>query len=265
MDVKSLYTNIPNQEGIDAVTTFLEQSDKSSLISVIKSFLWLILTLNNFTFNEQNFLQTSGVSMGTKCAPTYANLFMGYFENTFNYPHIENKSTLYLRYIDDIFMLWNGTEKELTDFIKMLDSAHPTIKFETKHSLDEVNFLDTKVKITSNNQLITTLYKKPTDRHTFLHRKSYHPPATKKSIPYSQALRLCSDDNDYHAQLEELKIKFTNRGYKENEIIDQFNKATQQDRDKLLTSNKIVFSTKYNKNLPNIGKNIYKRIGIFFI
>ena len=89
--------------------------------------------------------------MGTKCAPSYANHFMGYFENTFIYPHIENKSTLYLRYIDDIFMLWNGREKELTDFIKMVESAHPTIKFEIKYSFDEVNILDTKVKITSNN------------------------------------------------------------------------------------------------------------------
>lgn len=110
MDVKSLYTNIPNQEGIDAVTSFLEQSDKTSLIPVIKSFLWLILTLNNFIFNEQNFLQTSGVSMGTKCALSYANLFMGHFENTFIHPHIQNKSTLYLKYIDDIFMLWNALE-----------------------------------------------------------------------------------------------------------------------------------------------------------
>ena len=70
------------------------------------------------------------------------------------------------------------------------------------------------------------------------------------------------NDNDYYAQLEEFKIKFTNRGYKENEIIEQFNKATEQDRDKLLTyktkqnSNKIVFSTKYNQNLPNIGQHI---------
>ena len=83
MDVKSLYTNIPNHEGIDAVRSLLTQSDKQSQIPVITSFLWLILTLNNFTFNDKHFLQTSGVSKGTKCAPSYANLFMGNFEDTY--------------------------------------------------------------------------------------------------------------------------------------------------------------------------------------
>ena len=266
MDVKSLYTNIPNQEGIDAVKAFLEYSDNKLLIPIVSSFLWLILTLNNFIFNDRNFLQTSGVSMGTKCAPSYANLFMGYFEKKFIYPHLIDKSSLYLRYIDDIFIISNGTEEELNTFIKTVNEAHPTIKFDINYSYNEINFLDTMIIINANNQLVTTLYKKPTDKNTFIHRKSYHPPATKKSIPYSQALRLsriCSQDDDYHNQLEELKIKFLERGYKESEIIYQFNKASGQDRNSLLKyqtkdrNMKIVFSTKYHKNLPNIGKAMH--------
>ena len=133
-------------------------------------------------------------------------------------------------FINDIFFIWNGTEEELKSFINRVNRVHPTIKFETNYSYTEINFLDTTVKITSNNELVTTLYKKETDRNTFLHRKSYHPPSTKKSIPYSQALRIsriCSDDNDYHKQLEELKDRFIQRGYGKKEIIDQLNKATQ--------------------------------------
>ena len=78
--------------------------------------------------------------------------------------------------------------------------VHPT-KFEANYSYTEINFLDTTVKITSNNEQVITLYQKETDRNTFLHRKSYHPPSTKKSFPYSHALRIskiCPDDNDYH-------------------------------------------------------------------
>ena len=94
---------------------------------------------------------------------------------------------------------------------------HPTIKFETKYSYMEINFLDTTVKITSSNELVTTPYKKETERNTFLHCKSYHPPSTKKNIPYSQALqisRICSND-DYHKQLEELNDRFIQSGYRE--------------------------------------------------
>ena len=124
MDVKSLYTNIPNKEGIDAVRSFITQSDKQSQIPVITSFLWLILTLNNFTFNDKHFLQTSGVSMGTKCAPSYANLFMGNLEKTHILPLLQEKSSLYLRFIDDIFFLWNGTEEELKSFINRVNMVH---------------------------------------------------------------------------------------------------------------------------------------------
>ena len=140
---------------------------------------------------------------------------MGNFEETFIYPHIVGKSLLYLRFIDDIFMLWKGTEEELKEFIKRINEAHPSIKFDVNYSYTEVNFLDTLVKITSNNELVTTLYRKPTDRNTFIHRKSYHPPATKKSIPYSQALRLsriCSKDEDYQLELEKTSSQVYRKG-----------------------------------------------------
>ena len=50
--------------------------------------------------------------MGTKCAPTYASLFMGRFEETHIIPRIRNHTLMYIRYIDDLFMIWMGTEKE---------------------------------------------------------------------------------------------------------------------------------------------------------
>ena len=51
-----------------------------------------------------------------------------------------------------------------------------------------------------NNRLQTTLYQKPTDRQNYLHAKSAHPLSLKKSIPYSQALRIkrvCSTFDEY--------------------------------------------------------------------
>ena len=229
MDVKSLYTNIPKREGINAVKSFLDTSSIKQLTPIITTFLRLILTLNNFIFNDTNFLQTSGVSMGTKCAPSYANLFMGKFAEMYILPQHLNKCSLYLRYIDDIFFIWKNSEAELKSFIKEINEIHPTIKFDVKYSYKEISFLDTTVRIASNNELVTTLHKKPTDKQSFLHHKSYHPSSTKKSIPFSQALRLsriCSDKIDYFNQLEELKLKFTQRGYP----ATQFKKASDIDR-----------------------------------
>ena len=81
LDVRSLYTNIPHSEGIEACRAALNtrqvlQPPTEDLIHLIK----LILTKNNFTFEEEHYLQIHGTTMGTRMAPSYANLFMGNLE-----------------------------------------------------------------------------------------------------------------------------------------------------------------------------------------
>ena len=130
MDVSALYTNIPNNEGIYAVEETLSKNNISlSLINVIKIFLHLILTLNNFIFNGKHYLQIKGCAMGTKCAPNYANLFMGDFESKHIYPRIQNKSLLYHRFIDDIFLIWTSSKNELQTFLQEINQIHDSIKF----------------------------------------------------------------------------------------------------------------------------------------
>ena len=40
----------------------------------------MILTMNNFSFNNEHYLPKHGTAMGTRMAPSYANLFKGKFE-----------------------------------------------------------------------------------------------------------------------------------------------------------------------------------------
>ena len=223
LDVKSLYTNIPNEEGIEAVQAAIAGSPYTNASSkVITTFLWLILTLSNFIFNSINYLQKQGVTMGSICSPSYANLFMGYFESKYIYPMIRGKCKFYTRYIDDIFLIWKGTEEELKEMFRRLNNLHPTIKFEPNYSFREINFLDTIIYKDGNFNLQTKIYRKPTDRTSLLHNKSSHPNSTKTSIIYSQALRIkriCSEEEEMRNQFSLLKEKLIARGYA-SEIID---------------------------------------------
>ena len=109
LDVKSLYTNIPKSEGITAVKRSLERHLKRTVdTKVITTFLELILTLTNFIFNGKNYVQVKGCAMGSICAPSYPNKFMAEFEKRYIYPYITNKVKVFLRYIDDIFIIWTG-------------------------------------------------------------------------------------------------------------------------------------------------------------
>ena len=135
MDVRSLYTNIPNAEGMSAVKrAFDNYSKKATSIKVITTFLALILTLNNFVFICIHYLQTKGCVMGTISGPAYANIFMANFELKYIYPYIKDKTKLFIRFIDDLFMIWTGSEHELLDFMSDLNKKHSSIKFEFKYS-----------------------------------------------------------------------------------------------------------------------------------
>ena len=69
---------------------------------------------------------------------------------------------------------------------------------------------------------------KPTDRHQYLHYSSSHSDHTKKSIVYSQTLRLdrvCSVGADFVQRKKEMKSRFLKQGYPENIINREMEKV----------------------------------------
>ena len=240
MDVRSLYTNISNREGIEAAETTLKRKNIGTMVT--STFLRLVLTLSNFVFNSQTYLQIKGCAMGTKCASSYANIFMGMLEERYIYPLIEKISNFYLRFIDDIFLIWTGTTDQLMKFKQQINEVPPpppppSIKFDFNFSNKEINFLDTVVYKTQSGKLETKLYRKESDRLAYLHRKSEHSESLKRSIPFSQALRLrriCSTNNEFQDSCDKLRNKLIEIGYKQQEINEGIERTKTLDRKKLL-------------------------------
>ena len=165
--------------------------------------------------------------MGTKCPPSYANIFMGWFEEKFIFPLLTNLSDFYLHFVEDIFLIWNGTKTEFDNFLKKINECHPSIESEYEMSKTETNFFNTTV-FKVNNKLRTKLYAKPTNRQSYLHSKSEHPNSTKKSIAYSLALRFkknCYNRSDLHNNCKRLLNTLTNRGYNKTDTTTQVNHA----------------------------------------
>jgi hypothetical protein len=78
MDVASLYTNIPHDEGIAACRKIWEQRTvQEPPTECLVEMLTLVLKNNNFTLDGYQYLQINGTAMGTKMTPSYANILLG--------------------------------------------------------------------------------------------------------------------------------------------------------------------------------------------
>ena len=139
IDVTGLYTNIPQDQGIEACKDILENSDNSDEMNcLVLELLELVLKNNIFEFDGNLFQQNIGTSMGCKPAPDYANIFMA--------QKIDNKILeksqlisqdaikMFKRFLDDIFMRFRGTQKQLHAFLDEINKIHPSIKFTISHA-----------------------------------------------------------------------------------------------------------------------------------
>lgn len=214
-DVTSLYTNIPHDLGLTAVKYWIEEKrdeiDSRFETNFILEATKIVLEKNTFYNDGNKYRQIKGTAMGTKIAPTYANLVMGYLEQQmyrqisvqFDQNFCDYVIQFWKRYLDDCIIFWSRSEKDLYKFKDLINSLHPSIKFTMETSDTQLPFLDILI-------LKSGRHYKSTDTHQYLNCHSCHPSHTKRKIPYCMARRICaivSDHNIREVRLKELKMK----------------------------------------------------------
>ena len=135
-NIENLYSNITHELGLEAINFWLdkhpEDMDKRIDKDFIKRGTQFILENNNFYFNGNYYKQVKGTAMGTKCAPTYATLVLGYLEeklyniieDTFDKEFREYFEKMWCRYLDDCFIIMKGNLQDLTKLHHTLNSLH---------------------------------------------------------------------------------------------------------------------------------------------
>ena len=217
MDVTSLYTNIPQNEGIEIVCKAYEvnfyKDNPPIPTHYLREMLRLILKENSFQFNGKHYLQTHGTAMGTKTAVSFANIFMAHIETTI-LSRTVFKPTVWKRYIDDIFSLWDISKPDIEAFIEQANLHHATIKFTSEISDTEIVFLDTVVykgtRFKEKSILDVKTHFKKTETFQYTHFTSCHPPSVKKGFVKGEALRILRT-NSSKTTFEENNSIFKNR------------------------------------------------------
>ena len=204
LDMESMYTNIDNQQGLEAVRNIFQaspsprRSDKHIL-----ELLELSLKNNDFEFNNETFLQISGTAMGKKFAPSYANLLRAQWENT-ALEKCYQKPTMNFRYLDDIWILWDHGETQFQTFFDILNTHSPAIRLSARVEKKSIDLLDVTVLIgfqTNETGILNTkVFFKLTDTHQLLNKSSFRPKHTFAGIIKSQITRfyrICSQITDF--------------------------------------------------------------------
>ncbi len=81
-------------------------------------------------------------------------------------------------------------DEELAKFQNHLNECHHSIQFTFELAQSQVPFLETTLNINDEGDIWTDIYYKSTGSQIYLHFSSAHPYHIKKSLPYSQLLRL---------------------------------------------------------------------------
>ena len=102
--------------------------------------------------------------MGSIFASTSTNIFMSEFKERCIYLLVKIKSSRYLRFISEIFMVWAEPKNQLKFLIKETNKKHYTIKLDFKFPKEKNEFLENLGFKEQNNRLQTALSKNPTDR-----------------------------------------------------------------------------------------------------
>ena len=246
MYVSSLYTNIPQEEGMDIACKAYDSFHNPPIPTrFLREILGLILNENLFQFNGENYLQTHGMAMGTKMAVSFATNFMAKTETTL-IRQSETNPKEWRRYIDDIFSLWDSDEKDMDPFIEQTNKFHPTIKFTAKISENKITFLDTVVskgeRLKKESILDIKTHYKPTETFQYTHFNSCHPPAVKNGFIKSELMRLLRTSNSSKTTFKESLVKFKlhlrTRGYPKTVIERSLSGVNFVDRPSALTQKK---------------------------
>ena len=248
-DIESLYSNIPHNLGLEAVKYWIEKYPDTLNSRFSKEFILdgikLILENNIFCFNDTFYRQEKGTAMGTKFAPVYATLTIGYLEEKL-YTVIETDydaefqqylKAYWKRFLDDCFIPWTKSEEELKSFHYILNNLHDDINFTLEYDQKEQPFLDVMVR-NKEGKIETDIFYKGTDSKQYLLFSSCHPRHTKINIPYNLARRLkiiISEQNVLINRMKELKLFLLKQNYPESLIDGGIEKAMKLEKSTLRT------------------------------
>ena len=222
-DVKSLFTSIPLQLALHCTETAIQQS------TVKLPLLNIYLRSTNFQYNGKRYKQLHGTAMGSPVSVFVAEIVM---------QHVEERALatcrqtlpLWLRYVDDTFSAIH--KDEIDTFHDHLNEQNADIQFTKEiEENGKLPFLDCFVS-RDNNELRTTVYRKPTHADRLLDESSYNPTSHKATTIRTLTRRaqlVCDTPDNLRDENKYLERVFMKNNYNADFIRRNIYRPTDAD------------------------------------
>ena len=167
-----------------------------------RAILLIRLESNIVQAEGKYFRQISGGAMGTNCLPQAAQLYLAVkFEAALKRKLGAKFPSFYKRYIDDGFVLFEGSEQELLCFINALNSELPNIKITCSYSRFELEFLDVVIYKSGPawgrmQVLKARTHQKALNKYLYIPYSSFHHPGMFKSFMNAELIRFVVTNSD---------------------------------------------------------------------
>ncbi|XP_043944858.1 extracellular calcium-sensing receptor-like [Protopterus annectens] len=157
--------------------------------------------------------------MGSPCGTSLANTVMAYWEDQYLFKNAEWAPYIkyYTRFLDDIFILFEGDKNIGVKFLHYLNNTTEFFRFTSNFQNDSIDYLDVNLsKDYVNKQYFSKIHRKTTFCNSYLHYTSLHPTSQKKGIVKGQlirAARMTTYFSDFELECNLLTDFFCERGY----------------------------------------------------
>ena len=157
--------------------------------------------------------------MGDPLSPILIDIYIHYLEEKIS--KLVNFD-LWVRYVDDTFVLWPGNVNDLPNVLETINSIDPSIIFTFEPERNNIiSFLDVLVE-RKEDRFETSVFRKTCSVERPPHKKSLHSGAQKMSAFHfyiQRAINICSTSVALKDEIHHIRRVARNRGY-EDSIVD---------------------------------------------
>lgn len=274
-DVESFYTNVSVASTIDSLRQAMHSMESKGGVDMtaIADLAEVVMATNCFGFNGTWYHQEQGIAMGTPCAPSFANVNLGLKEILV--PEIVDAGgreglILYLRYIDDIFLVFKGDRTALQSCLDNLSTklAPFTIGWEVSSTRNSTSFLDIEFFFEQGwgpLGLQSKVFRKRMNKHQYIPWSSAHPDAVKKAFIKAELTRfmvISSNKSLFEERVTEFMKALRRRGYPSDTLHIWRKQVKYEDRAWSLSKRKDQSARGIPLMLPSSYDEVWENVDV---